>query len=127
MDRPLADIPTTDLVKQLAAQSVELAEKEVELTKAEVHEEAKQDEHVAEGIGVSTVCALIGLQGLVIAAVFGLARLLPDWGAALVVAGLGIGASAIAALLVRHRGAKLLPRTQHIVSGEMRWLKKQLP
>jgi uncharacterized membrane protein YqjE len=124
--QPTAQVPTSDLLKQLATQSVELVEKEVELAKSELRQEVAEGKGVAERVGVAAVLALVGLQGLVLAAVFGLARLVPDWAAALMVAGCGILASAVFALVTRHRMKSALPRTSEVVSGELTWLKKQL-
>lgn len=83
----LRRVPTPELVRQLARTAGELARKEVELARAELQADLRAQARTSLALGVAVLCALLGAQVLVAAAVLGLvAAGLPGWAAALGVA-----------------------------------------
>jgi hypothetical protein len=118
---------TGELVSELFKQSAELVKKEVALAKSEVLVEVKQEVKMAERLGVAAVCALCGLNLLLVAAAMALAHVLPAWAAALVVAGVVLLVGALAAWLGWGKRVKQpLERTQRTLKEDVRWAKERL-
>jgi putative superfamily III holin-X len=118
---------TGELVSELFKQSAELVKKEVALAKAEVLVEVKQEVKMAERLGVAAVCALCGLNLLLVAAAMALAHVLPAWAAALVVAGVVLLVGGLAAWLGWGKRVKQpLERTQRTLKEDVRWAKERL-
>ena len=84
--RAKADRSIATLLSDLASETVLLVRQEMALLKAELHEKFSR---AGKGAGALAAGALIAYSGwlfLLLAAVFGLAELLPVWAAALIVA-----------------------------------------
>jgi hypothetical protein len=125
--RPLESASTGELVSELFEQSTKLVKTEVALAKAELLSDLKQEVKVAEGLGIAAVCALCGLNLLLMAAVLALAQLLPAWAAALVVAAIILAAGAVTgALGWGRRVTNPLARTQKTLKEDMRWAKERM-
>lgn len=82
-----AERPLTALLSDLATETTTLVRKEVELARAEVSEKVGQATAGAVSLAAGGMVALLGLIFLLLAAVYGLSRVMPDWAAALVVGG----------------------------------------
>jgi hypothetical protein len=118
---------TGELVSELFKQSAELVKKEVALAKSEALVELKQEVRMAERLGVAAVCALCGLNLLLVAAAMALGHVLPEWAAALVVAGVVLLAGALAAWMGwGKRVRQPLERTQRTLKEDLRWAKERL-
>ena len=76
----------SELMKQLTEQTTRLAQKEVELAKAEMSAKGKRLGIGAGAFGGAGVVALLGLSAVVAAAILLLAEAIAPWLAALVVA-----------------------------------------
>jgi len=126
-ERPLAQAKVGDLVGRVVNLSSELARKEVELAKAELRADVKREIAMAKGVGVAAVCALIGVTLLLVAAVFGLAQVMPGWGAALIVGGVVLAVGAVFFLVGwGKRVTKPLEATQRTLKENYRWAKERL-
>lgn len=95
----LRQVPTPELIRQLARTAGELARKEVALARAELRADLRTQARAALAVGVAVLCAFFGAQLLVAAAALGLvAAGLPGWAAALAVAAVVLIAGAAVGL-----------------------------
>jgi hypothetical protein len=118
---------TSELVEELFRQTAELVKSEVALAKAEMLVDLKREIKVAEGLGVAAVCALCGLNLLLMAGVLALAHLLPGWAAALLAAVVVLAAGGVAGWLGwGKRVTRPLERTQKTLKEDVRWAKERL-
>jgi uncharacterized membrane protein YqjE len=125
----LRQLPTRELVTELARKASALARKEVELAKAEVREDLRAELRMASGLGAAGLCAIFTTQLLLVAVVLALmqAQVLPGWAAALVVAavvlaiGTGVGLWGWA-----RRVKKPLDTTRRSLQENVRWAKEQI-
>jgi hypothetical protein len=125
--RPHADAPTGQLVGDLLKQSTELMKKELELAKAELRSDFKREIAAAKGLGVAGVCALCGLNLLLVAAVFGLATMMPGWAAALIVAGVVLAIGTVFGLIGWSKRVKTpLEKTQKTLKEDVQWAKERM-
>jgi hypothetical protein len=122
---PLAAASTAELVGRLADQAKELVKKEVELAKAELRGEWKNELKLAAGFSVAAAAAIVTVTLLFVALALGLGELLPPWAAMLVVAAgtLVMGGVAGAAGWA-YRVRKLLPRTQKTLKEDAQWAER---
>lgn len=122
-----AERSVPELVKDITAQSAALARKEIELAEAEMMIKGKRAGLGAGMFGGAGLLGLFGLGALSVAAILGLAIVLPGWASALIVAGIYLGLAGIIALLggVQLRRAKPLPPTEaaESVKDDVEWIK----
>lgn len=122
-----AERSVPELVKEITAQSAELARKEIELAEAEMVTKGKRVGLGAGMFGGAGLLALFGLGALTVAAILGLAIVLPGWAAALIVAGVYFGLAGIIALMggIELRRAKPLPPTEaaESVKDDVEWIR----
>jgi hypothetical protein len=127
IQRPLETASTGELVKELFEQSTRLVKTEVALAKAEVMTDLKREAQVAQGLGVAAVCALCGLNLLLMAGVMALAYVLPGWASALIAAALVLAAGGVAGWLGwGRRVTNPLARTKKTLKEDVRWAKERL-
>lgn len=115
------------LVKELAEKASLLARKEVALARAEVKEEIRTELRSASALGVAGVCALLTLQLLLVALVFGLteAGLLHGWLWSLIVAGVVLAIGTAAGLIGWAKRVRTpLEATRRSVRENVRWAKQ---
>ena len=125
--RPLAESSTVELVGQMVKQSADLVKKEVELAKAEVKADVGREIAAAKTLGVAGVCALTGLNMLLVALIFGLAEVMAGWAAALIVAGVVLAIAGITfAIGWGKRVKRPLDSTQKTLKEDIRWAKQQI-
>ena len=97
------------LVHQLSQQIPELVRSEIRLAQAEVAQKGKR---AGVGIGMFSVAGLLGffaLATLVTTAILGLAHVVDDWLAALIVAIVLLAAAAVAGLMGKNKVAEAAP------------------
>jgi len=126
---PLRQMPTKDLVTELARKASALARKEVELAKAEVRADMRSSARMAGGLGVAGICALVTVQLLLVAVVFALAEggVMPGWAAALLVAAVVLAVGTAAGLWGwAKRVRKPLDTTRRSVRENVRWAKERI-
>ena len=85
-DDILQDVSLKDLLSRITDGVKLLASKEAELAKAELQSHLKAGVGTAKSLGIGAVCALLGLNMLLVAAVLGLATVIEPWTSALIVA-----------------------------------------
>jgi hypothetical protein len=104
-----ATATTGELIGQLSDQVSRLVRDEVRLAQAEVTQKAKRFGIGAGLFGAAGVVAILGLGALVTAAILGLANVLPGWLAAILVAVVLFAVAGVLALLGKNDVAKAAP------------------
>ena len=102
-----------DVFQDIVVNSQDIIRAEVRLAKAEFQQELAQRQAVAFVLGVGTLAGVYAIGFLLLALLYALARQMPHWAAALVVAlGLAIVAGiTIAAGLARLKRSRLMPKS----------------
>jgi uncharacterized membrane protein YqjE len=127
VERPLASASTGELVGKLASETAELVKKQVDLAKAEIRADLKNEVRMAEGLGLAGVCAVATLNMLLVALILALSDTLAGWTAALIVAGAMLGLGAIAAAFGWSKRVKRpLDKTQKTLQEDARWAKERM-
>lgn len=93
----------SELVQQLTRQSTELAQKEIELAKAEMTQKGKRLGLGAGAFSGAGLLALLALGALTAAAILALATAVAPWLSALIVAVVYLGVAGILALVGRSK------------------------
>jgi uncharacterized membrane protein YqjE len=117
---------TGQLLQQISNDAKSLVQMEVELAKEEAKVDLNAELDLAKGAVVGAVCAILGLNMLLISAVFALA---PDlaWLVALVVGIVLIAVAAAAALIGWKRAEKdPMHTTRATIMEDVEWAKRQI-
>jgi uncharacterized membrane protein YqjE len=123
----LATASTGELVGRLAEEGKELVKKEVELAKAELRTEWKDEIRMALGLLVGGVGAFLTLELLLAALVLALAESMSGGAAALVAAGVAFVIGAVTAFAGwKMRAKTLLGKTRKTLKEDVQWAKQQL-
>ncbi|MBW3602293.1 MAG: phage holin family protein [Actinobacteria bacterium] len=115
--------------KAVAADVSALVRAEVSLAKAELRQVASRKAAGAAALAVAAVLAWLAVHGLLLAAGFALALVMPGWAAALVVSVVLLLAAAVAGLVGRRRlaGPAGMDVVKRSVSEDVEWTKQHLP
>ncbi len=122
-------LSTTELVGLIAGRATLLAEKQVELVKAEVRANLRAEIRMAIGLATTAVCAIAALAVLVVAGAFAIveAGWLPGWLAALVLAVALLLVGAVAGLVGwSKRVTSPLATTRATLKANLEWAKERL-
>jgi len=120
-------LSTRGLLREISDRASLLVKKEVELARNEIKADLKAELAVVKGIAVTLVAGLTAVNMLLLAGVFALARVMPDWLAALAVAGgLLIIAALVAYISWQRRVTTPLALTRKSLKKDMQWAKEQL-
>jgi hypothetical protein len=119
----------SELMRRLTEQSAQLAQKEIELAKAEMAVKGKRLGIGAGAFSAAGLIALFALGAVTAAAILGLATSLEDWLAALIVAGVYLLVAGALALLGRSRVQAAAPpvptQAAESVQEDVEWTKKK--
>ena len=125
--RPLEPLSTAQLVKEVTGQTGLLMKKQLDLAISELRSDLSSELAMVEGFGISAVTSILGLAVLLMAGVFGLARLMPAWQAALIVAGALLLVAAIAGVVGWSKRARSpLRRSRKSIKESVEWTKEKL-
>jgi hypothetical protein len=129
LDRPaVSALSTRDLLARIAEDAKELVQTEVQLARAELKVDLREEVTAAKGLGVGALLAYAGVILLLVTAVLGLSNVLPPWAAGLCVAGVVLLAAAVVGLYGwRKRIPKPLGRTRRQVTETLAWAKGHAP
>ena len=128
-NRPLENLPLGDLLGDLATNMSNLVRQEVALAKVEITQKAK---HVGRNVGylvIGGAVAYAALLAIIAAIIILLAKVLPDWGSALIV---GVVVGVIGWLLIGKammalQQTDLTPReTVETLKEDATWMKQQI-
>jgi len=123
----LANLRTRALLTEIGSRVERLAEKQLELAKAELRAELHQEAGVLRGLGIAAVAALAGVILLLVTSVFALSTLMPAWLAGLAVSGAVLLAAAIIGLISwQHRVRQPLPRSREALKDDVNWIKERM-
>ena len=121
------ELSNRELLREITGKVSVLAQKELELAKAEVRADLKAELGMIKTLVAAAVIGLIGVNLLLVAPILALALVIPGWLAALIVGG---GILVIAAVLGyigwRQHVRTLLPLTRQTLKEDMRWVKERL-
>ena len=128
-NRPLENRPLGDLFGDLAADMSNLVRQEVTLAKVEITQKAK---YVGRNIGylvIGGAVAYAALLAILAGIIMLLAKVVPDWGAALIVGAVvgGIGWMLLGKAMTALQQADLTPReTVETLKEDATWMKQQV-
>ena len=128
-NRPLENRPLGDLFGDLATDMSNLVRQEVALAKVEISQKAK---YVGRNVGylvIGGAVAYAALLAIIAAIIMLLARVMPGWGATLIVGVVvaGIGWMLIGKAMMALQQADLTPReTVETLKEDATWMKQQM-
>ena len=126
-DDPARALSTRELIAEISAKVALLARKEIDLAKAEIKNDLQAELSTAKGLAIAAVCALLGVNMLLVALVFGLAAFMAAWLAALVVAAVLLVAGGIIGYVSwSRRVTNPLSLTRKSLRETGRWAKERL-
>jgi hypothetical protein len=121
------DLSTLELVADITAKVSLLARKEAELATTELKADLQRELTTVKALGAAIVAALLGFSTLLVAAVFALAKVMPGWLAALVVAGAVLTVAAVlGGIGWSHRVTRPLAMTRKTLSDDVQWAKEHI-
>ena len=124
---PHRTLSTIELVRQIVQTGSLLVQKEVELARAELKADLQAQLLMAKRLAVAAVLALLGINLLLVAVVFALARVMPGWLAALALGVLVLAVGGAVALAAwRGRVSAPLAATRKHVKEDLEWAKEHL-
>jgi Putative Actinobacterial Holin-X, holin superfamily III len=125
--RPLENLSTAELVKELTSQVGLLAKKQIDLAATELRADLTAELAMVGGLGIAAIASILGLAVLLVAGVFGLALLMPGWEAALIVGGGMLLIAGIAAAIGWGKRVRSpLRRTRQTLKEDVQWGKEKL-
>jgi hypothetical protein len=115
-----------EIVKDVLTNIQDIVRAEVRLAKAEVGEELSRARTGGLLIGVGAVAAIFSALFLLLACVYALGRVMPNWAAALIVAAaVGLAAAVTLGLgLKRVKTIQAAPKTAATLKENVRWAKE---
>ena len=125
---PAVERSFSDVLQDIVHNLQDIIRAEVRLAKTEVREEVTKVRAAALLVGIGAVSGVFGLLFLLLATVYGLSLILPDWAAALIVA---IALSLCAGITVS-KGVKqfkqvtVVPKTTESLKENVEWAKQQI-
>jgi hypothetical protein len=128
-NRPLENRPLGDLFGDLASDMSNLVRQEITLAKVEITQKAK---YVGRNVGylvIGGAVAYAALLAIIAALIMLLAKVVPGWGAALIVGAVigGIGWLLIGKAMMALQQADLTPReTVETLKEDATWMKQQI-
>src|SRR3954452_6268847 len=124
-ERDTASMSTPQLVSETIKEALALVRAEIQLARVELKSDVAAGVDAAKALGVAAVCALVVLNLLLVAAVLGLATIMPAWAAALLVAAVVALAGAIFGLLGWKHVSRPLERTRKTLKEDLHWMKER--
>jgi uncharacterized membrane protein YqjE len=127
-DVPPSTLSVGELVGEIKDEVVLLAKKQIELGRVELREDMRAEAATVGRLGIAAVGAIITVALLLVTVILALARVMPPWGAGLLVSGVVLLASAVAALIGwRKRVREPLGKTRASLKEDLEWMKERLP
>jgi len=115
-----------DILKDVLTNIQDIVRAEVRLAKAELGEELSRARSGGLLVGVGAVAAIFSALFLLLACVYALSRVMPNWAAALIVAAVvGVAAAVTLGLgLKRFKTIQATPKTAASLQENVRWAKE---
>jgi putative superfamily III holin-X len=123
----VTQLSTPALLKEISGQVGLLAEKQIELARAEVLADLRREASVIGRIGIAAALGLAGAILLLVTGVLALALLMPAWMAGSLVTGVTLLAAAILSLVSwRRRVRRPLARTRTTLKDDVSFVKERV-
>jgi putative superfamily III holin-X len=123
----LEEMSNKELLQHITHNAVLLAKKEVELAKAELKADIKNEVAMAKGLGVAGLCAIWTVSLMLVAAALALGTVIQEWAAALIVAAAVLLVGTIAGLLGWGKRVKEpLEMTRRTLKEDLQWAKERI-
>ena len=120
-------LSTRELLADITGKLSVLVKKEVELATTEVKADFQKELSMIKALAAAVVAGLLGLNMLLVAAVFGLALKMPGWIAALVVAGVVLFiAIVLGSIGWSRRVTNPLAMTRKTLKEDVHWAKERV-
>jgi membrane protein len=120
-------LSTTELIAHVTERTRSLLEQEIALAKAEARADVRAEVRAAAGLLVGAVCGICALTLVFAAIAMALGAVMPEWGAALLVAGIVLCIGIIAAAVGwRRRVRTPLRRTRASVKEDLEWASRRI-
>jgi uncharacterized membrane protein YqjE len=121
------ELSTLALIREVTTKALELVRKELELARAELKHDARAELSTLKALGVAAVLGIVALTLFLVAGIFGLALVMPAWGAALLVAGtIAVFATIAGAVGWSRRVTQPLAITRKSIEEDVEWAKEHL-
>jgi len=121
------DLPTSELLKEIASTATTLVKKEVELARIELKEDIASELAMVKGVGVAAVAAIATVNLLLVAAVFALASVMTPWIAALSVAAVTLVIAVVMGLIGWSKHVdRPLARTRKTLQDDAQFVKEEI-
>jgi hypothetical protein len=119
---------TSGLVKEITHDAIELAKKQLELSISQARADLKAEARAAVGLIVAAVCGLFAIALLLATAVMALSRVMPAWGAGLIVSAFALAATGLAAHQGVHRRVGTpMEATRQTLRADLQMIKDGAP
>ena len=115
-----------EILQDVLTNIQDIVRAEVRLAKAELGEELSRARSGGLLLGVGAVAAIFSVLFVLLACVYGLSRVMPDWAAALIVAAaVGVGAAVTVSLgLKRLKTIQAAPKTAATLKENVQWARQ---
>jgi Putative Actinobacterial Holin-X, holin superfamily III len=116
-----------ELVQHIVQNATLLAKKEIELAKAELKADLKNEIAMAKGLTVAGLCAIWTVSMMLVAVALALGKVMPEWAAALVVAAAVLLVGTVAGLVGWGKRVKEpLETTRRTLKEDVQWAKERI-
>ena len=127
IDHEARSLSTRELVSRLVKAGSLLVAKEVELARAEIKADLQAELGVLKLMVTAAVAAVLGINLLLVSAVFALTHWMPGWLAALALGGVILAVAIVLGLIGwARRVSSPLAVTRKTVKEDMQWAKERL-
>lgn len=121
------ELSTVELVKQITTEVGHLAQKQVELAKAELKADLKSEAVMVGGLSLAALGAICTVNLLLVTGILALSTMLRGWEAGLIVSGVTLLATVLTAVLAWSRRVRSpMARTKRSLREDVEWTKERL-
>jgi uncharacterized membrane protein YqjE len=123
------DRSVAEILQDILRNFQEIVRSEVRLAKAEVREEVSKTRSAGLLVGAGAVCGFFAIFFFLLMVVYALAKVIPDWAAALIVFVILAVAAAVTLNVGFHRFKRVQPvpaKTIESVKENVEWAKQQI-
>lgn len=124
---PIEQLSNRELISRTLENATLLVKKEIELARAELKADLKNEVAMAKGLGVAGLCALFTANLMLVAVALALGTVMPEWAAALSVAAAVLAVGTVAGLVGwGKRVRNPLSATRRTLREDVQWAKERI-
>lgn len=121
------DLSTVELVRHITGEVGHLAQKQIELAKAELKADLKSEAIMVGGLSLAALTGLCTVNLLLVTVVLALATVLPGWQAGLIVSGVTLLTTAVVAAIAWNKRVRSpMARTKRSLQEDVQWTRERL-